>query len=358
MALGLKMAELNDYITIHGSGIVTDNAAFGIYTGTLAFVLVFRTNKCYSRFWHCATSCCTLRAQLVEAASSLVCFTFMSNHPEKEVDHFQRTIVSLTSMLHAAALANVCNRPMSEFPIIGMNALDKKFRDRLHEHNKSEKVDVIYMWMNGLIVRSLKSGLLNVPPPILSRVFQETEKAMVEYNQVLEVMMIPFPFPYAQTAYFLLLLLGLFTPFAMCSWTNHPVSCTLLAFIAVVCLTSLELIASELENPFGTDANDLPVFAFQEEMNTSLSLMLEYDAQETPLFDFELDGDITSATSPTASTAGRKSSKGFPRQASPTDAVEPVHTPISMLDGKGAPFGPLVEDCEPRRTASKERHIS
>merc|ERR1719424_2423318 len=104
MALGLKMAELNDYITIHGSGIVTDNAAFGIYTGTLAFVLVFRTNKCYSRFWHCATSCCTLRAQLVEAASSLVCFTFMSKASCEDIEAFRRTLIALVSLLHATCL--------------------------------------------------------------------------------------------------------------------------------------------------------------------------------------------------------------------------------------------------------------
>jgi predicted membrane chloride channel (bestrophin family) len=287
LALVLKLLETSDILQIEYSKLVSDNAAVGMYSGTLAFLLVFRTSKCYSRFWHCATSCCTLRAQLLEAASSLICFTFMSSAPEADIEHFQKTVVSLTSLLHSAALGNVCCRQMDEFEVIGLNTLDARFRMLLAQHNSRERVDLVYMWMNGLVVRSLKCGLLNVPPPILSRVFQQIEKAMVEYNQVLEVMMIPFPFPYAQTAYFLLILLGLFTPFAMCSWTDHAASCGFLTFIAVLCLACLELIASELENPFGDDDNDLPVDSFQDALNESLTLVSGDSAKQTPQYHFE-----------------------------------------------------------------------
>jgi len=284
LAFVLKALEREEILEL--TGLVTDNAAFGMYTGTLAFLLVFRTSKCYSRFWHCATSCCTLRAQMLEAASSLICFTFMSKASEDEIEQFQRSVVGLTSTLHAAALGNVCGRRLEEFTILEWKALEPKYHARLLQHSPRERVDLVYMWLNGLIVRSLKSGLLNVPPPILSRVFQETEKAMVEYNQVLEVMTIPFPFPYAQTAYFLLALLGLFTPWAMCSWTDHPVSTACCTFVAIACLASLELIANQLENPFGEDPNDLPVDSFQLALNESLSLMTTADAQESPQYSF------------------------------------------------------------------------
>jgi len=108
----------------------------------------------------------------------------------------------------------------------------------------------------------------------------------VEYNQVLEVMTIPFPFPYAQTAYALLILMGLSTPFAMCSWTAHPATAFIMTFIGVMCLTSLELIARQLENPFGEDSNDLPIDDFQEAINESLVLMLTDDARSLPQLSF------------------------------------------------------------------------
>jgi putative membrane protein len=287
LAVGLKIIEKSGAIQIHGSSLVTNNAAFGMYASTLAFLLVFRTSKCYSRFWHCATSCCTLRAQLMEAASGLISFAQMSNAPESDVEHFQKMVVSLVSLVHAAAMGNVCNRDLEDFEVMNWNALDVKHRTLLKRHTIRDRVELAYMWINGEVIGAIKSGLLNIPAPILSRVFQQLEKAMVEYNQVLEVMTIPFPFPYAQTAYLLLILLGFFTPFAMCSWTNHVVSCGCLSFIAVLCLCSLELIASELENPFGTDANDLPVESFQDAINESLALVVGSAAKQKPQYHFE-----------------------------------------------------------------------
>jgi putative membrane protein len=280
-AVILKVLEEKDYLQIHDT--VTDNAAFGMYTTTLAFLLIFRTSKCYSRFWHCATSACTFRAQLLEAASSLVSFSLMSNASTEDVACFRRCIVSWISLVHAMALSHVADCNISHFPVIDYGTLDRKFRERVEQHSPRNRVDLVYMWINTLIMKSIKSGLLNVPPPILSRVFQEMEKAMVEYNQMLEVMTIPFPFPYAQTAMYLLLLCGLFTPLAMCSWTSHPIAAGLLSFIAMACLVSLELISGQLENPFGTDDNDLPCEEFQQKINESLMFLLTSDAIEAPV---------------------------------------------------------------------------
>merc|ERR1712032_299320 len=172
------------------------------------------------------------------------------------------------------------------FSIIDIECLGEEYRARLDKYCFTERVDLVYMWLTGFVVKNIKNGLLNVPPPILSRVFQELEKAMIEYSQLVEVMKIPFPFPYAQTAYFLLVLMGFGTPFAMCSWTNHLASCGILTFVAVVCLASLELIAEQLENPFGDDPNDLPVESFQREMNESLAMMRSPDALDSPGYDF------------------------------------------------------------------------
>lgn len=319
LAFCLKWLDLNDYVDIYGSDVVTNASAFGIYTGALTFILVFHTSECYERFWHCATSMCTLRTQLAKSASSLVCFTFMSQAPPSDIDHYQRTVVALVSMIHAAALANVTNRSVHDFPIIGWYALDEEQERKLDARDNGSTEDVIYMWFVGHIIRSTKSGLLNIPPPILSRVFQEAEKALLEYNQVLETLMIPFPFPYAQISHLCVLLSGLFvTPWAMCCWTNHLVSCSLLAFMSMVCLTSLELISSELENPFGTDSNDLPVLTFQDKLNESLALILREDVQESPEFHFDLD-DVPSPRIICLTNAGPFTKAPVPESSSVPD---------------------------------------
>lgn len=283
-ALLLKLADERGIIGVHHT--IENNAAFGMYTSTLVFLLIFRTSKCYSRFWHCATSMCTFRAELVEAAKSLIAFTEMSHAPMADIDHFKKSVVTFCSLLHATALVNLSDCPLDKFPVIDTAAVPEDVLERLQAYNTRSRVDLVYMWLNGVIVKAMKTGLLNVPPPILSRVFQQTEKAMVEYNQVLEVMTIPFPFPYAQTAYVLLVFMGFSTPFAMCSWTTHPAAAFLLTFTGVTCLVSLELIARQLENPFGEDANDLPIDSFQDLINESLMLMATNDACNLPHLSF------------------------------------------------------------------------
>lgn len=285
LAIILKILEEHDVVNVHHT--VNDNAAFSMYTGTLAFLLVFRTSKCYNRFWHCATCACTFRGQLLEAASSLISFPLISQCPKSDIDHFRHCVVTLISLLHATALGHVASCELKTFKVINFSALDEKYRTRLASHSFRNRVDLIYMWLNGLIVLNIPNGLLNIPPPILSRVFQELEKAMIEYNQVLEVMSIPFPFPYAQCAIFLLVVVGICTPFAMCSWVDHPIVAGVLSFLTMVCLVSLELIASELENPFGEDCNDLPIEDFHNSLNESLMLMISEDAHDLPTFTFD-----------------------------------------------------------------------
>merc|ERR1719502_2093004 len=99
LAVALKLGELEGLVGIHHT--VTNNGAFSMYTGTLAFLLVFRTSKCYCRFWHCATSMCTFRAQLCEVAKCLISFTAMSKSSMIDVEHFKRSVVTFISLLHA-----------------------------------------------------------------------------------------------------------------------------------------------------------------------------------------------------------------------------------------------------------------
>jgi len=284
LAWVLKYLDRHEEIDlqISESQMMTQSAGFSLFYSTLAFVLVFRTSQCYSRFWHCATSVSTMRAQMAEAASSLVSFSVMSKKPAAEIQVFRHKIVRMFSLLHAMCLATFCDRDM-DFPIIEVASFDPQHLNALKNAKKGkERVDIIYMWINSYIIKMVDSGLLNVPAPILSRVFQEMEKAMVEFHQVMQVMTIPFPFPYAQMAIVLLFVMVVGTPVAMCYWTNNEWAAAFLTFIAIVCLTCLELIADQLDNPFGDDDNDLPCHDFQNDINDTLKLLLTPECENSP----------------------------------------------------------------------------
>merc|ERR1719203_1263292 len=69
----------------------------------LGFMVVFRSNQAWSRFWEGFTLVRTARGQWFNAASSL--FAFCSRKPEKAqaVQAFQELIASLMSLLFATA---------------------------------------------------------------------------------------------------------------------------------------------------------------------------------------------------------------------------------------------------------------
>jgi len=280
----LKYLELSDVIRISDAEemFFRDNAAYSGFTWTLSFLLIFRTQQCYARFWTCATSCCTLRAQLLEATSSLCVFTLMSKKPTNDIEMFKHKLVRLISLFHALCMEAVADMRDERFKVIDIESIQPQYICMLAGMRDRQKADLVYNWINALIVKSLDSGLLNVPPPILSRVFQEFEKAQVEYQTILQVVDVPFPFPFAQVSAFLCCIYLLLTPIVMLFWCDSAVGAVTFTFISGFCLLSIECIATELEVPCGDDANDLPCHTFQNELNESLILLMMPSGEHVP----------------------------------------------------------------------------
>merc|ERR1712217_367731 len=105
---------------------------------------------------------------------------------------------------------------------------------------------------------------------------------MVAFHDALKISYIPFPFPYAQTCDCLLLVHWIMTPFVTAQWVTSPIWAGVFVLIQVFILWSLNLIAEEIENPFGHDDNDLNGQDMQKEMNRHLLLLLQTDTIRTP----------------------------------------------------------------------------
>merc|ERR1719313_604417 len=68
----------------------------------------------------------------------------------------------------------------------------------------------------------------------------------------------------------------------MTSFINSKVLASIFAFVPIFGLHCLNFVAMELENPFGTDVNDLPLINFQTEMNNCLMMLLHPKADLIP----------------------------------------------------------------------------
>jgi hypothetical protein len=84
---------------------------------------------------------------------------------------------------------------------------------------------------------------------------------------------VPFPFPHAQvTAFFSLIILVLF-PCLFVSFVGNPQFAYAMNFTTVLCFVGIHEVARELENPYFTVPNDLPLNNFQAQFNEALVIM-------------------------------------------------------------------------------------
>jgi len=195
-------------------------------------------------------------------------------------------------MLHAAALGEIedsCSEAPDEwtsveafkFELIDVEGIDEESLKAVKDSHA--KVELIFQWIQQLIVENISTGVLSIPPPILSRSFQEIANGMVAFHDAMKISYIPFPFPYAQTCDFLLLLHWIVGPFVVSQWVTDPFWGFVFSFTQIFILWALNFIAVELENPFGMDANDIDGKEMQQEMNEHLLLLMRPGTQRTPI---------------------------------------------------------------------------
>lgn len=288
LAFVLKWYEpwLVEALTFDEPGLRVDSAVWGGFSSLVGFLIVFRTSQAYSRFWDGCTATHQMRAEWIDAAAAIMSFCCFSKAPEEDIVKFKHLAVRLFSLLHAMALGEI--EECEDFDgvmafnleLIDPCGLDQQSWRTLKQcHNK---VTLVFTWLQTVIVEHVSSGVLSIPPPILSRVFQELANGMVKLHEAQKISNIPFPFPYAQTCDVLLFIHWIVTPMVTMQWCSNPGLAAVFSFIQVFILWSLNNIAVEIEHPFGNDANDLDAAQMQLDMNMSLLLVLHPAATRAP----------------------------------------------------------------------------
>jgi len=137
-----------------------------------------------------------------------------------------------------------------------------------------------------LIVQSYDTGVINVPAPILSRCFQELSRGVVNAENVRKIAEVPFPFPYTQMSIVMLLVASVLTPVLASITSSTSWEAAFLAFMPVMTFWCLNYMAAEIEQPFGEDANDLPIPEMVQHMNRSLAGLIRPETRVIPRFEF------------------------------------------------------------------------
>lgn len=128
-----------------------------------------------------------------------------------------------------------------------------------------DKVNAVYLWIIQGISEEVRAKTLDAPPPIVSRVYQEVSNGKLGFNQAHKVAMVPFPFPFAQMVSILLCAIYLIFPVYLDIFTKNFYFTPALSFFIPICYCGLNRVAVELEEPFGTDWNDVDIEVRHEE---------------------------------------------------------------------------------------------
>ncbi|CAE8734720.1 unnamed protein product [Polarella glacialis] len=259
------------------------------YSFVLGFVIVFRNNQAYSRFWEGTSLTKEMTGQWYVAFSNVFAFCSRDESKKADVAHFQSVLVRLASMLHCSALQKICDLEDNRLEIINSDDMDPESMEFLR--GCANPPEVVTNWIQRLIVQGKDAGIIDIEAPLLSRTFQEIGGGLISLNNASKIKDFQFPFPYAQMISCMLFVHWLFTPIIAAHQIGSSWWAGAMSFCVAMSFWSLFYIALEIDQPFGEDANDLPIHKMQQDWNNSMLTLLLPCTQVVPTFEIRSIGE-------------------------------------------------------------------
>lgn len=252
----------------------------GYFASVLGFLIVFRVNQAYSRWWEGGALLQQIRGNWFTAYSSLLAFVNEHHSCPEDVENFKHKLARLISLLYSSAIHQVSTADDKVFEVIDIDGFSPEHIEFMaHAHDRCE---VILQWIQKLVVEANVQKLIDIAPPILSRVYNQLGNGIVNLNNARKIAEFPIPFPLAQMIT-VMLLYHMFVTCMVCAFSiETSFYASMFAFVIIFSFQSINYIALELENPFGDDPNDLPLQEMPRDMNSSLIELLEKRASCVP----------------------------------------------------------------------------
>lgn len=253
----------------------------------LGFLIVFRTQKAYDRWWSAGQSLNEVRADWFNAYSSLVAFGNQDPALEKQLESWVHEIARYFSLLYGCALIQCSTSPTMELEFIDFSGVDTPhLRHLLNTHDKCE---LVLQWIQRCIVEADQNGLIKIAPPILSRVYNQLGSGIVKLTSARQIKAFPIPFLLAQMITALMLIHWVSNSVVSALSLQSVFTAMLVCFLGQMCFWGVHYIAVEMEGPYGGEANDLCLEDMQLDINKSLLAMADPLARKLPTFEHDHD---------------------------------------------------------------------
>ncbi|OLY83530.1 UPF0187 protein [Smittium mucronatum] len=261
-------------------------------------MVVFRTNTAYDRFWEGRKLFSSLEADITKVMRMMQ----VSIHPksEKEMEEKIQAMKNVVAMAYSIkyyllANPNYFNEKMKELLASKILALShKKGTDNSYGENIDETSD-----KKMRSIEIFTKDTFNLPITIsfeITKYLEYLDKTgmvvpvyMTMYGLIGSIVDIfvgciriettPVPKAYSSHLYLITALYLCCVPFAM---NGNPVAVTaVVQIILTFMLLGILSISEEIENPFGSDRNDLPISKYCDNMYDHLMFTIEHSRKES-----------------------------------------------------------------------------
>jgi len=291
-----------------------------VYSTAVAFAIIFRIDLAYRRYWTGVTSSMMMMSMWRNAYSNTVAFIDVSLNEfrqKKETKRVEELLEAKEQLLHwfsvlfavavqtlqwkeepnvlrpysAAALRESTVSSLGDFTWAMFSEQDTSKRIFIHgETSRMERDELedafdklthIMQWITMEVSNLHLFGLVLIPSPILSRVYEDLSSGALAYCEAHTIAFIPFPFLFAQVLTYLLTLFYILCPFIVQAslskggqeilhepWSWPVIIC--MNCLLVMGYTTLNEIAIVLEGPFSENVNNFPIRAWQHRVDRSL----------------------------------------------------------------------------------------
>lgn len=236
----------------------------------LGLLLVFRTNTAYDRFWEGRK----LWGNLVNTTRNLARQIWVVVDVPQTRDHLRKQeILQLLPAFAIALKRHLRYQPINDELRDLMSEI--RFRQLQKMHNPPLEIAI---WIMDYLQEQYRQQRLNVYQlTAMTRLVDQMVDALGGCERIIKT---PLPFAYSIHLKQLLLIYCLSLPFELVdelSWmTGFVVS--MISFTVF----GIEAIALEIENPFGLDANDLPLDDICDTMQKNIQDLIEVNTVRSP----------------------------------------------------------------------------
>jgi len=282
------LASVVLHISIYKDRVVSEEDAdsnrassvfFSMFASILGFLIALRLQQAYSRWWEGATVLHQLCTEWSHSFGTLMAFCNSSSAKYEDVRRFQHHAARLYSLLFGCAITQLSTEPCEVLDLEGFDSNCLEFLKMC-----GDPCEVVMLWIQKLIAENDASQVVNVPAPILSRVFDKLGDGMVNLSHAKKIKEFHIPFPLAQIHMLMLTFNTMVTPLYTAALADSPSNAAILCFVVVFSYWSVLYIALDLEEPFSDNLNNLPMLGEEAVFNNSLCTLLHGWTQKVPGF--------------------------------------------------------------------------